>query len=114
MLLLSDFDAFTKAREALVERWMTNAEWSKSVACIALAYPLAEPLIPLIVERAQNAWSITLKSKIFPAAEIVRVAPVMAAPSLPKCKHCSAEMPHTARFCPNCGTSVEISDGNGT
>ena len=35
VLLLADDGAYMKAREALVERWMTNSEWPKSVACIA-------------------------------------------------------------------------------
>jgi len=33
---------------------MINAEWSKSVACIALAYPLGNPSIPLIIERKKK------------------------------------------------------------
>jgi hypothetical protein len=65
-----------KAREALVERWMTNAEWPKSVACIALAFPLGDPSVALIVERAHKFMGgIGLKAKIFPAAEIVSVGP---------------------------------------
>jgi hypothetical protein len=112
VLLLSDVEAYTKARAALVERWMTNPEWSKSVACIALAYPLGEPMVPLIVERTQNAWSITLKSKIFPAAEIVRVSPDTAGLVRPKCIRCSTELPDMAHFCPNCGSPLELPNGN--
>jgi ribosomal protein L40E len=114
VLLLSDVDAYTKAREALVERWMANSEWSKSVACIALAYPLGEPTIPLIVERAQNTWAGILRSKIFPAAEIIRVMADKTTPSNPRCTKCSAELPNMARFCPNCGSSVKLQDGSET
>ena len=42
VLMLADESSFSKAREALIERWMTNAEWPKSVACVALAYPLCQ------------------------------------------------------------------------
>jgi len=106
VLLLADENAYTKAREALVERWMTNAEWPKSVACIALAYPLGDPSIPLIVERTQNSWAASLKAKIFPMAEIISVAPDhgMAQHS---CKTCLVELPDRARFCPSCGSPVE-------
>jgi hypothetical protein len=106
VLLLVDHAAYTKAREALVERWMMNSEWPKSVACIALAYPLGEPTVPLIVERAQNPWASALKAKIFPAAEIVSVAADHGAAFYSNCKHCSAGLPAKARFCPNCGSPV--------
>src|SRR6185503_2144673 len=43
VLMLADDSSFSKAREALIERWMANVEWPKSVACVALAYPLAGP-----------------------------------------------------------------------
>jgi hypothetical protein len=46
--------SFSKAREALLKRWMSNAEWPKSVAAVALAYPLANPTIAAIVERTES------------------------------------------------------------
>jgi hypothetical protein len=106
VLLLANEGAYTKAREALVERWMTNLEWPKSVACIALAYPLGDPAVPVIVERTQNPWASALKAKIFPAAEIVSVAANRGAALYSNCKHCSAELPDKARFCANCGSPV--------
>lgn len=106
VLLLADEGAYTKAREALVERWMTNAEWSKSVASIAIAYPAAEPRVSLIVERTHNTWSTALKSKIFPAAEIVRVGSDQSEADRSKCMHCFHELPNKARFCPNCGSAA--------
>jgi ribosomal protein L40E len=111
VLLLSDVDAYKKAREALIKRWMTNSEWSKNVACIALAHPLGEPSVSVIIERTHNAWASTLRSKIFPEAEIVRVASEKETPSLPACMRCSAELPKNARFCPNCGSSIKLQDG---
>jgi hypothetical protein len=107
VLLLAHVDAYAKAREALVERWMTNAEWSKGVACIALAYPLGDPSVSVIVERIDNALARGLKTKIFPGAEIISVASEKAARG-PNCKTCSGELPDRARFCPNCGSAVEL------
>jgi hypothetical protein len=108
VLLLADVGAYTKAREALVERWMANAEWSKGVACIALAYPFGEPSVAVIVERTQNALARGLKTKIFPAAEIISVVSVQEAGRSISCKSCSGELPNRARFCPNCGSAVEL------
>jgi len=110
VLLLADLDAYAKAREALVERWMTNAEWSKGVACIALAYPLGDPSVPVIIERAQNVLARGLQTKIFPAAEIISVAYAQAGHG-PNCETCSAELPERAKFCPNCGTPIDSSEG---
>jgi hypothetical protein len=107
VLLLADENAYTKARGALVERWMTNAEWPKSVACIALAYPLGDPSVRLIVERTHNSLAASLKAKIFPAAEIISVASDHGAARHSNCKTCLVELPDRARFCPNCGSSVE-------
>jgi hypothetical protein len=108
ILLLAEVEAYTKAREALVGRWMTNAEWSKSVACIALAYPLGEPSVLLVVERAPNPWARALKASIFPEAEIVSVARDPESSSHSTCENCSAGLPVRARFCPNCGSAVEL------
>jgi|GEM_PF-1233258 len=106
VLLLADENAYAKAREALVERWMTNAEWPKSVACIALAYPLGDPSVPLIVERKPNSWSTSVKVKIFPATEIISVESDRGTARHFTCKMCLAELPDRARFCPSCGSSV--------
>jgi hypothetical protein len=108
ILLLAEAEAYTKAREALVERWMTNAEWSKSVACIALAYPLGEPSVSLVIERAPNPWARALKARIFPEAEIVSVGRNPESISHSTCENCSAGLPVGARFCPNCGSAVEL------
>jgi hypothetical protein len=107
VLLLADENAYAKAREALVGRWMTNAEWPKSVACIALAYPLGNPSVPLIVERTQNSWTASLKAKIFPEAEIISVASHPGADRHSSCKTCLVELPDRARFCPSCGEPVK-------
>jgi hypothetical protein len=110
VLLLAEVEAYTKAREALVERWMTNAEWSKSVACIALAYPLGEPSVLLLVERAPSSWATAIKARIFPEAEIVSVGRDRESISHSTCENCSAGLPDRARFCPNCGSQVKSSD----
>jgi hypothetical protein len=110
VLLLAEVEAYTKAREALIERWMTNAEWSKSVACIALAYPLGEPSVLLVVERAPNPWATALKARIFPEAEIVSVCRDPESISHSTCEYCSAGLPDRARFCPTCGSPVNSSD----
>ena len=103
VLLLADNSAYLRAREALIDRWATNAEWSKSVACVALAYPIGEATIHLVVETTANPWSARLKEKLFPEAEIFRIA-------LPidqhMCGACNERLPEGARFCPTCGAAV--------
>jgi hypothetical protein len=106
VLLLADEAACTKAREALVERWMENAEWPKSVACIALAHPLHDPNIAVVVERTRNRWSIALRAALFPEAEVVSVASDQSAAGQPTCEDCSEKLPSGARFCPGCGSPV--------
>jgi len=96
VLLLAEVDAYTKAREALVERWMTNAD------------PLGEPSVSLVVERAPNPWATALKARIFPEAEIVSVGRGPQSISDFTCENCSAGLPDRARFCPNCGSAVEL------
>jgi hypothetical protein len=103
VLLLADESAYMKAREALIERWLTNDEWSKSVACVALAYPLGDPNIYLIVERGPNPWSRSLQRELSPQMEIVRVLSQSIAAS---CSICGAEPPLGARFCPQCGKQL--------
>lgn len=63
--MLADDSAFSKDREALIERWMTNVEWPKSVASVALAYPLASPTIEAIIERTDNPWPRRLRGLLF-------------------------------------------------
>ena len=73
VLMLADESSFSKAREALTERWMANVEWPKSVACVALAYPLAGPTIEAIIERTDNPWTQRVRNLLFPSAEVFRV-----------------------------------------
>lgn len=107
VLLLADEAAYTKAREALVERWMANAEWPKSVACVALAHPIGNPTIHSMVERMPNPWSTSIRATLFPDAEIVSVAP-QSNDSNAQCEKCRGELPNGARFCPSCGTPVNV------
>jgi hypothetical protein len=104
VLLLADESAYAKAREALIERWLSNEEWSKSVACVALAYPTGDPTIKLIVERTASPWSRSIQSAIFPEVEIARVR---SQSSSAQCANCSFELPPVARFCPQCGHPIE-------
>jgi hypothetical protein len=110
VLLLNDEDAFLKAHEALVERWMTNEEWSKSVAAVALAYPLGAPVVRSIVESIESTFSERLRTLIFPSAGIVKaigdraVSPPSS--STEPCSQCRSRLPVGARFCPECGNRV--------
>ena len=52
---------------------MANVEWPKSVACVALAYPLAGPTIEAIIERTESPWASRLRSRLFPLAEVISV-----------------------------------------
>lgn len=108
VLLLADEHAFLKAREALVERWMSNAEWSKSIACIALAYPLSDPVIAAIVEHTHSPWPDAVRGRLFPSAEVLRVDGKQSSAALAaSCPSCGTELPSAARFCPGCGTQVD-------
>jgi uncharacterized protein (DUF2267 family) len=100
VLLLADQAAFDKAREALVERWMTNDEWSKNVACVALACPLGDAAIHSIIEGRDSHWPKGLRG-IFPNAEVVSARG--RAVTAPRCAQCGESLPAAARFCPNCG-----------
>jgi hypothetical protein len=108
VLLLADEDAYIKAREALSERWMTNPEWPKSVACVALGFPAANPRIGAIIQRARNPWAKSLRNRVFPEAEILDVKPNPDEVSVALCSQCAEALPVTARFCSNCGTAVEL------
>jgi hypothetical protein len=111
-LLLVDRAAFEKAREALVERWVSNDEWSKGVACIALAYPAAEPIIATIVERKKNRFSAAIQALLFPNAEVCSaVGSDVRKPPL-SCSNCEVELPSGARFCHNCGERLETENNN--
>ena len=110
VLLLADKSAFEKAREALFERWMSNAEWSKSVAAVALAYPLSTPAVEAIIERAKNPISSALRSRIWPSAEVL--TPVrsegasLATTFAAVCAVCGTEAQSAAKFCSNCGSRL--------
>lgn len=110
VLLLADEGAFEKAKEALQERWMSNVEWPKSVACAALAYPLAAPAIRAVVELSRNPWTEKLRSHLFPALEVSiargGVKDGEALPSVAACGRCGQLLPKAAKFCPSCGASV--------
>lgn len=106
VLLLNDDEAFNKAREALYERWMSNDEWSKSVACVALAYPLASPSIHAVVQARKNPFADLVRACLFPAVEVVdAVGADFRAEA--HCSSCAAIVPLGARFCPQCGLRLE-------
>jgi hypothetical protein len=109
VLLLNDENAFVKAREALADRWLANDEWSKSVACVALAYPLAAPSIHAIVQARSNALAQRIRACLFPAVEIIdAVGGEFAANA--HCSGCGGRIPNSARFCPECGERLQRSD----
>lgn len=108
VLILADQEAYLKAREALSLRWMTNAEWPKSVACVALAYPLTNPAIAAMVERARNPWSLQIHALLFPDAKIVSVTGQDTVFGTGRCVQCQHELPLAARYCPNCGKAVAV------
>jgi hypothetical protein len=111
VLLLADENAFSKAREALLERWMANAEWPKSVASVALAYPLGSPAIAAVVEHTHSPWARTVRSRLFPSAELISVAGSNRDSSSGSagrpCPQCGQNLPAAARFCPHCGARVD-------
>jgi hypothetical protein len=107
VLLLSNSESYSKAREALVERWMTNIEWPKTLACIALAYPAGTPEIAVVIQRCPSSWPHAIKEKLFPSVEVVelqeaaRPADLLTASRL--CASCGFEVSIEANFCSNCG-----------
>ena len=109
VLMLADESSFSKAREALIERWMANVEWPKSVACVALAYPLAGPTIEAIIERTESPWASRLRSRLFPLAEVISVRSDQSTTSVSaQCGRCGQALPPAAKFCPNCGKEVDV------
>ncbi len=109
LLLLADEAAYLKAREALLERWMTNAEWPKSVACVALAYSTGDPAIAVTIERSESRWAKAIRERLFPSTEVLK--PSGMDPSRLSaqrgCSRCGCALPPTARFCPSCGFQIE-------
>lgn len=112
VLLLVDESAFLKAREALLERWMSNDEWPKGVACVALAYPQASPAVRVVVEHVHSPLTERLRARVFPSVAVTaarRPAEQDGASEGPaECRACQASLPVGARFCPSCGSSVHI------
>jgi hypothetical protein len=112
VLMLADESAFSKAREALTQRWMANAEWPKSVASVALAHPLASPTIEAIIERTESPWALRLRSRLFPSADVISVRaddrdqPTMSVGA--RCGRCGHALPAGAKYCPNCGKEVDV------
>jgi hypothetical protein len=105
VLLLADETSFERACDALVGRWMGNDEWPKSVASVALAHPLGNPVITTVVERGKFQWAIRIREHLFPAVRSVLVAGTSAN----RCQSCSGDLPAAARFCPTCGRAATSS-----
>jgi len=102
VLLLNDEEAFNRAREALYERWMSNDEWSKSVACVALAYPLAHPSIHAIVQTRSNPFAELIRAHLSPTVEVIdSVGSAGGADA--HCLGCGSLVQQDARFCSRCG-----------
>jgi len=101
LLLLTDGDSCEKAREALVERWLTNDEWSKSVACVALAFPIGSPSVSAVVERGETDLSARVLELLFPNASVIRAEGVAEL----RCHACRAVALPEARFCSHCGAA---------
>jgi hypothetical protein len=110
VLLLADENSFLKAREALLERWMSNAEWPKSVAAVALAHPLASPAIAAVIERTENPWASRIRRSCFPEAQLITVTDKNQMRANQKCSVCGYSLPIAARFCPECGRPINALD----
>jgi hypothetical protein len=108
VLLLADEAAFSKAREALADRWMMNDEWPKSIACVALGYPLAAPTIQAIIECTESPWPTRIRNRLFGSAKVFRAKSgdgerASMPPAGQRCTQCGYGLPEAARFCPYCG-----------
>jgi len=112
VLLLADESSYLKAREALLERWMSNVEWPKSVAAVALAHPLSNPAIAAIIERTESPWPTRIRRNCFPQAELITVADEDQRNTGERCSECSHPLPTGARFCPECGARFNISEAD--
>lgn len=123
VLVLADEGAFQKTKEALLDRWATNEEWPKSVACVALAYPLGTPAIRAIVEWTNSPWPTRIRERLFASVDVLRAkgndllttgssqtSGDMHAhntqPAVSASTSCAHEIPIDARFCPQCGMRV--------
>jgi hypothetical protein len=97
VLVLAGREQFEKAREALVERWMQNDEWSKSVAAVALAHPIGEARVEAIVQRSDSSLAGLLKSRVFPKAELLGAVSTESSASM-TCTACGSKLDQVARF----------------
>jgi hypothetical protein len=98
ILALSDAEALQRAEEALAERWATNDEWVKSVACVGLSQALPTLNVEVLVERVPTDLARRFRERIFPSARVVHIAS-----NRPVCTGCGTELVEGARFCSNCG-----------
>jgi hypothetical protein len=110
VLILAAADPFEKAKEALLERWMSNDEWPKSVSAVALGYPFGDCKVHSIIQRTRSELANSLRSRIFPDAEILdAVSPTGESREISrsKCVACGTQLTESARFCSSCGARVE-------
>lgn len=98
ILALSDAEALQRAEEALTERWATNDEWVKSVACVGLSQALPTLNVEVLVERVSTDLTRRFRERIFPSARVVHIASNRLV-----CTSCGAELVEGAKFCSNCG-----------
>jgi hypothetical protein len=111
VLLLADEGSFHKAQDALVNRWIANPEWSKSVASVALAYPLQAPVVRSIVYRYPNALAASLQEHIFPDSEAIPATAANGEENARRiCGACGIQLVESARFCSNCGQKINSQD----
>lgn len=104
LLALADGDALQKAEEALAERWATNDEWVKSVACVGLSAALPTLNVEVLVERVPTDLARRLRERIFPNVRVVQLPSSSHA-----CSNCGTELASGAKFCSNCGAQVSNS-----
>jgi hypothetical protein len=110
VLVLIDDSAFTKAKDALLERWMSNEEWPKGVVSVALAYPLGTPAIEAVIERSTNPWTSAIRRKIYPQAKVYAAegdSSLQARDDQSRpCVVCEYRLAFGDRFCSKCGAQV--------
>jgi 5-methylcytosine-specific restriction protein B len=79
-----DQTAHDKAVDALVHRWSSNAQWSKEVSAVALAYPDKGGLrVATIVRRAPLAAIDALRERLFPQVSVLDAEGADAGPAAP-------------------------------